>query len=89
MVQRTSAAPVRSIFQMDDQKTDWIDELARRSPTALAMALERAIQRHDRDLERAVLEALTKVGIIVFDRASLVEAIGSLRQSRQPMKGQS
>ena len=88
-MQRTSDAPIRSIFQMDDQQTDWIDELARRSPTALAMALERAIRRHDRDLERSVLEALTRVGIIVFDRASLVEAIGTNQNPPQPRKRQS
>lgn len=47
-----------------DQETDWIDEAARSSPTALTMALERAIATGDRALERAVLAALGRMGRI-------------------------
>lgn len=44
------------------------------------MALERAIATGDRDLERAVLAALGKLGIIVVDRVRLVDALGEARE---------
>ena len=62
--------------------TDWIDELARRSPTALAMALERAIATHNSDIERVVLEALGRLGIVVVDRATLAGCISASLSSR-------
>jgi hypothetical protein len=67
---------------MAEDRNDWIDELARRSPTALAMALERAIATRNRDLERAVLEALGKLGIVVVDRCALADTIADHRSSK-------
>jgi hypothetical protein len=61
------------------QRTDDVDDLARRSPTALAMALERAIRTHDPDLERAVLAALGELGIALVDRKTLVDSLASAR----------
>jgi uncharacterized membrane protein len=58
-------------------QTNWIDEVALRSPTALAMALERAIAVDDRRLERATLLALAKLGIVVVDRTTLTESLQS------------
>ena len=62
-----------------DTQTNWIDDLARKSPTALAMALERAIGNGDRGLERAVLTALAKLGIIVVDRTQLVDTLADAK----------
>jgi predicted nucleic acid-binding protein len=64
---------------MAADRNAWIDELARRSPTALAMALERAIATHDQALERAVLVALAALGIVVVDRHTLVATIEAAR----------
>ncbi len=64
---------------MAKDRTAWIDELARRSPTALAMALERAIATQDKALERAVLVALAELGIVVVDRSTLAAAIEAAR----------
>lgn len=41
------------------------------------MALERAIAKGDRELERAVLAALGELGVVVVDRIKLVEVLGS------------
>ena len=60
-----------------DQCTNWIDDVARRSPTALAMALERALTTRDRTLERAVLVALGELGIVLVDRGTLTDALRS------------
>jgi hypothetical protein len=65
---------------MPDDRNDWIDDLARRSPTALAMALERAIATRNHALERAVLVALAELGIVVVDRTTLVENLASNRR---------
>jgi hypothetical protein len=67
---------------MSDQEARWIDDLARRSPTALAMALERAIATSDRELERAVLGALGALGIVLVDRTALVDTLGEPRTRR-------
>jgi len=67
---------------MTDHTTDWMDELARKSPTALAMALERAIAQGDRALERAVLAALGELGIIVVDRTTLVDTLAITQAER-------
>jgi hypothetical protein len=60
-------------------RIDDVDDLARRSPTALAMALERAIATDNRRLERAVLAALGELGIVVVDRRALVGTLAVLR----------
>lgn len=60
---------------MRDRQAVAVDEVARRSPTALVMALERAILRGDRPLERAVLRALGEIGIVVVDRPRLADAL--------------
>lgn len=65
---------------MADHRTDWIDELARKSPTALAMALERAIATSDRTLESAVLAALGRLGIVVVDRTKLVDTLADAKR---------
>ena len=62
---------------MPDPLPDWIDKLARKSPTALAMALERAIETRNRALEKAVLTALGELGIAVVDRATLADNLSS------------
>ena len=56
------------------QKTN-IDEIARRSPTALCMALERALTTCDRELERTTLAALDCIGLALVDRAKLLAAL--------------
>ena len=68
---------------MTDHRADWIDELARKSPTALAMALERAIKTRNRTLERAVLAALGELGIVVVDRVTLVDTLATARSRKQ------
>jgi len=65
-----------------DQPADWIDELARKSPTALTMALERAIAMRNLTLERAVLKALGELGIVVFDRSTLVDTLAAAKAAR-------
>ena len=79
---RTTRAPLGPIFQMTEDRTDWIDELARESPSALTMALERAIATQNRDLERAVLLALGRLGIAVVDRSALADTITARRPIR-------
>lgn len=64
---------------MTDQRIDWLDDLARKSPTALSMALERAIATGDRHLERAVLAALSKLGIVVVDRETLADTLAAAK----------
>lgn len=64
---------------MAQDRNDWIDALARKSPTALAAALERAIASGDRNLERAVLTALGRLGIVVVDRTTLADTIADQR----------
>jgi len=66
-----------------DDRTNWIDGLARRSPTALAMALERAIATHNRALERAVLAALGELGIVVVDRTTLVDTLATAKAGKR------
>lgn len=68
---------------MADPRTSWIDELAKKSPTALSMALERALEDGDRDLERAVVTALEQLGIAVVDRTKLVETITDAKHKRR------
>ena len=65
---------------MADHRTEHVADLARRSPTALAMALERAIATHNGTLERAVLVALGELGIVVVDRGALVDTLSADRQ---------
>ncbi len=64
---------------MADHDSSDLDKLARSCPTALAMALERAITTNDRALERAVLTALAELGIVVVDRASLADTLAKTR----------
>lgn len=64
---------------MADHRTDWIDDLAQRSPTALAMALERAIATGNRSLEVAVLGALGRLGIVVVDRTKLADTLADAK----------
>lgn len=66
---------------MTDQPTDWIDKLACKSPTALAMALERAIATGNRALEGQVLAALRVLGIAVVDRATLADELAAANAS--------
>jgi hypothetical protein len=65
-----------------------LDDLAHRSPTALAAALERALTTRDRDLERAVLAALGGLGIVVVDRTALVDTLTAARLRKQRGKGE-
>lgn len=64
---------------MTDHPIGALDDLARQSPTALAMALERAISTRNRVLERAVLAALGELGIVVVDRTTLVDRLAVAR----------
>jgi hypothetical protein len=74
---------------MADQPTTEIDELARWCPTALAMALERAIASDDRQLEREVLTALARLGIVVVDRQSLAESLAKTRPPQHSRRARS
>lgn len=66
-------------FPVTDHQSDDLDELARSSPTALVMALERALGTQDRALERAVLAALGELGIVVVDRSTLARSVAPRR----------
>ena len=66
---------------MKNHLAEPVDDIARRSPSALAMALERAIVFQNMELERAVLSALEQVGITVVDRGRLTAAVQASRGS--------